>query len=54
MDSKTFLISANAGPSQIAGELCSPLVFSTSWQNDQTPQAMGSYMNPKGVEVAPT
>ena len=50
VDSKTFLISANAGPSQLAGELCSPYVFSTSWQNDQTPQAMGHYMNQKGVK----
>jgi branched-chain amino acid transport system substrate-binding protein len=49
IDSQTFLISANAGPSQIAGELCSPFFFSTSWQNDQTPQAMGEYMNQKGV-----
>ncbi len=49
-DSQTFLISANAGPSQLAGELCSPYVFSTSWQNDQTPQAMGLYMNQKGVK----
>ena len=51
VDSKTFLISANAGPSQIAGELCSPYFFSTSWQNDQTPQAMGLYMNQKGVKT---
>jgi branched-chain amino acid transport system substrate-binding protein len=50
VDSKTFLVSANAGPSQLAGELCSPYVFSTSWQNDQTPQAMGVYMNQKGVK----
>ena len=50
VDSKTFLIFANAGPSQLAGELCSPYVFSTSWQNDQTPQAMGTYMNQKGVK----
>ena len=52
VDSKTFLITSNAGPSQIAGELCSPYVFSTSWQNDQTPQAMGLYMNKKGVKSA--
>src|SRR6202140_2154803 len=52
VDSKTFLISANAGPSQIAGELCSEYFFSTSWQNDQTPQAMGEYMNQKGVKSA--
>ena len=50
VDSKTFLVIANAGPSQVAGELCSPTVFSTSWQNDQTPQAMGTYMNQKGVK----
>src|ERR1700685_1567575 len=50
VDSQTFLISANAGPSQLAGELCSTFVFSTSWQNDQTPAAMGLYMNQKGVK----
>jgi branched-chain amino acid transport system substrate-binding protein len=50
VDSQTFLISANAGPSQLAGDLCSPFVFSTSWQNDQTPAAMGLYMNQKGVK----
>jgi branched-chain amino acid transport system substrate-binding protein len=50
VDSKTFLVIANAGASQVAGELCSPYVFSTSWQNDQTPEAMGLYMNQKGVK----
>src|SRR4030081_835677 len=50
VDSNTMLVIANAGPSQVAGELCSPYVFSTSWQNDQTPQAMGQYMNQKGVK----
>jgi len=51
VDSKTFIISSNAGPSQLAGEQCSPYFFSTSWQNDQTPQAMGHYMNTKGVKT---
>ena len=50
VDSKTFLIGINAGPSQLAGELCSPYVFLTSWQNDQQPAAMGLYMNQKGIE----
>jgi branched-chain amino acid transport system substrate-binding protein len=50
VDSRTFLISGNAGPSQIAGELCSPFFFSTSWQNDQTPQAMGEVLNRRGVK----
>ena len=35
---------------RVAGELCSPYFFSTSWQNDQTPHAMGLYMNQKGVK----
>jgi branched-chain amino acid transport system substrate-binding protein len=52
VDSQTFLISSNAGPSQIAGDQCSPFFFSTSWQNDQTPQAMGEYMSQKGVKTA--
>jgi branched-chain amino acid transport system substrate-binding protein len=50
VDSKTFLIGINAGPSQLAGELCSPYVFLTSFQNDQAPAAMGEYMNQKGVK----
>ena len=50
VDSKTFLIGINAGPSQLAGELCSPYVFLTSWQNDQTPAAMGLYMNQKNIK----
>ncbi|MCK9908680.1 ABC transporter substrate-binding protein [Microbacteriaceae bacterium K1510] len=52
VNAKTFLISSNAGPHQIAGEQCSPYVFSTSWQNDQTPAAVGLYMNQKGIKTA--
>jgi branched-chain amino acid transport system substrate-binding protein len=51
IESKTFLITTIAGPSQLAGELCSPYVFSTSWQNNQTPQAMGTYMNQQNVKT---
>ena len=51
VDSQTFLISANAGPSQLAGELCSPYVFSTSWQNDQTPAGHGPLHEPEGRQV---
>jgi branched-chain amino acid transport system substrate-binding protein len=51
-DSRTFLISANAGPSQIAGEQCSPWFFSVSWQGDQVPQAIGEHLNQKGVKSA--
>ncbi|HKJ53565.1 MAG TPA: ABC transporter substrate-binding protein [Gammaproteobacteria bacterium] len=49
-DADKFLISANAGPSQIAGERCNKNFFSTSWQNDQTPMVMGEYLNQKGVK----
>src|SRR5215470_7766849 len=51
-DAQTFLISANAGPSQIAGEQCSPWFFSVSWQGDQVPQAIGECLNQKGVKSA--
>lgn len=50
LDAGKFLISANAGPSQIAGKLCHENFFSTSWQNDQTPMAMGEVLNQKGVK----
>ncbi|TCS67047.1 amino acid/amide ABC transporter substrate-binding protein (HAAT family) [Primorskyibacter sedentarius] len=50
LDAGKFLISANAGPSQIAGKLCDPHFFSTSWQNDQTPMAMGEVLNRQGVQ----
>src|SRR6201988_4948848 len=52
IDSKTMTVVTNAGASQFAGELCSPYAFSTSWQNDQTPAAVGLYMNQKGVKSA--
>jgi branched-chain amino acid transport system substrate-binding protein len=50
LDAGKFLISSNAGPSQIAGKLCHKNFFSTSWQNDQTPMAMGDVLNQKGVK----
>src|SRR5437660_1410085 len=52
IDSKTFTIVTNAGASQLSGEMCSPYVFSTSWNNDQTPQAIGLYMNQNVVKAA--
>ncbi len=52
VDSKTMFVIANAGASQVAGQLCSPYVFSVSWENDQTPAAIGLYMNKKGAKTA--
>jgi branched-chain amino acid transport system substrate-binding protein len=45
----TFMIGTNAGPNELAGKLCSELFFTTSWQNDQTPEAMGKHMSDKGI-----
>jgi len=50
LDADKFLISANAGPSQMAGKRCHKNFFSSSWQNDQTPMAMGEHLNQKGVK----
>ena len=50
LDAGKFLISANAGPSQLAGELCHKNFFNISWQNDQTPMALGEVLNQKGVK----
>ncbi len=49
LDSGKILISANAGPSQLAGKGCHKNFFSISWQNDQTPMAMGEVLNQRGV-----
>jgi len=45
-----FMIGTNAGPNQLAGADCNELFFSTSWQNDQTPEAMGKYMQDAGLQ----
>jgi len=50
VDSKTFLIGSNAGPSPIAGAQCSPWFFSASWQNDGPHEAMGKHVNDKGFK----
>ncbi len=46
--SKTFYISANAGPSQYAGEQCNPYFFSASYQNDNMHEAVGKVVTDKG------
>jgi branched-chain amino acid transport system substrate-binding protein len=51
VDSKTMTVITNAGASQVAGDQCSPYVFSTSFQNDQVPAAVGTYMNEKGIKT---
>jgi len=48
--SGTLLISSNAGPSPLAGKDCHRNFVSMSWQNDQTPEGMGKYMQDAGVK----
>ncbi|HTP83796.1 MAG TPA: ABC transporter substrate-binding protein [Alphaproteobacteria bacterium] len=45
-----IFIGANAGPHELAGAMCAPNYFSASWQNDQTPEAMGKYMNDQKMD----
>ncbi len=47
-ESKTYYISANAGPSQYAGEQCNPFFFNVAWQNDNLHESMGKYVQDKG------
>ena len=48
--SKKIIISTNAGWSAMAGKNCSPYFFTTSWNNDQTPEAMGELMNQEKLD----
>lgn len=50
--SKTFYISANAGPSQYAGAQCNPYFFSASYQNDNLHEAVGKTVTDKGFKKA--
>lgn len=45
-----IFIGSNAGPHEMAGSMCEPNYFSASWQNDQTPEAMGKYMNDQKMD----
>ena len=47
-ESKTFYVSANAGPSQYAGGQCNPYFFNAAWQNDNLHEAVGKHVNDKG------
>jgi branched-chain amino acid transport system substrate-binding protein len=49
VQSTTFYISANAGPSQLAGAQCNPYFFSASYQNDNQHEAAGQTAQDKGA-----
>jgi len=44
------MVGTNAGASPLAGKLCSPQYFTTSWNNDQSPEAMGKFMQEQGID----
>jgi branched-chain amino acid transport system substrate-binding protein len=44
-----IMVGTNAGPSPLAGSQCLPLHINVSWQNDQTPEAMGKHMQDAGL-----
>lgn len=44
-----IMVGTNAGPHELAGKQCSELFFTTSWQNDDTPEAMGKVMQDQGI-----
>ncbi|MGY3446544.1 branched-chain amino acid transport system substrate-binding protein [Bradyrhizobium sp. USDA 4473] len=49
-DSKTFLISPNAGPSSYAGKECNPFFYVTSYQNDQVHEILGKVAQDRGYK----
>mgnify|MGYP001142151830 FL=1 len=49
-ENETFYISANAGPSQLAGEQCNPFFFNVAWQNDNLHEAVGKIVQEKGYK----
>src|SRR6478752_3763627 len=50
IDTKTFLISPNAGPSSYAGKECSPFFYVTSYQNDQVHEILGKVAQDRGYK----
>jgi branched-chain amino acid transport system substrate-binding protein len=44
-DAKVIVLTTNAGASPVAGAACNPLFVSSSWNNDQAPEALGKRMS---------
>jgi branched-chain amino acid transport system substrate-binding protein len=49
-EAKLPYVSANAGPSQYAGEQCNPFFFNVAWQNDNLHEAVGKVVMDKGFK----
>src|SRR5579883_3441961 len=50
IDTRTFLISPNAGPSSYAGKNCNPFFYVTSYQNDQVHEILGKVAQDRGYK----
>ncbi len=50
VDAKVGVLSTNAGPSPLAGSGCTPYFISTSWNNDQMPEAMGMVLSEAPIQ----
>jgi branched-chain amino acid transport system substrate-binding protein len=46
----TIYLSANAGPSQLAGSGCHENYFNVAWQNDNLHEVMGKYLSEEGFD----
>jgi branched-chain amino acid transport system substrate-binding protein len=44
-----IMVGTNAGASPLAGASCNELYFSASWNNDQSPEALGKYMQEQKI-----
>jgi branched-chain amino acid transport system substrate-binding protein len=53
-EAKVPFISANAGPSALAGEGCNPYFFNVAWQNDTVAEAAGKHASEKGYKKVVT
>ncbi len=45
-----IMVGTNAGASPLAGGQCNEAYFSTSWNNDQSPEAMGKYLQEQKID----
>jgi len=50
VEANTFLLSPNAGPSNLAGKSCHPFFFATSYQNDQNHEVLGKVAQDRGYK----
>ncbi len=50
LDAGAFYISANAGPTAMAGKQCHPHFFGVAFQNDNNFEGLGQYLKDKGLK----